>query len=656
MKRLTSILLLSIVCLSAYSQNETNNDVVLTVDGESITKQEFIDLYQRNNTTPNKVIDKQDLREYLDLFINYKLKLQEAKALGMDTTKVLTDEIEQYRKQLTAPYINDAAITEQLVEEAYDRLKYFVRASHILINIPANATPADTLAAYNKALDIHKKAIKGEDFAKLAEKNSDDPSAKENKGDLGYFTSMTMIYPFEQACYTMNVGEISMPIRTSFGFHIIKLVERKPATFYTADVAHIWINPKEHDSTTNCKLIIDEAYAKLQSGGRFDEIAKNYSDDKRSSESGGLLKGQRLNNLPVEYILQMQDVALGSYSKPFESSFGWHIVKPIAYNPLPPLTELSKTIEKRISGDVRSYRTIEAFAQKTKSEYGFSENLTKLKAVEAIVTDSVFSATWSMPEDFNHQEEIFRIGDYSFTQRDLAEYIEKNQQKETPMYIPALVFKAYKAAVLDAVVSYGDKRLENKHPELKTQMDDFRNGVLIFAITDKYVWNRSIVDTVGLEQFYNKESQKYMWNKRSNATIWTLDTNINADKAIKVIEKGMKKKWTNIKIQEEIANKCDIDTNIEKHIKFVWNKFEQGDNKMVDKSNQKVGIGNIISEGNKKCIVVVHSIVEPEVKTLPECKGIATSDYQEFLEKQWIKDLRSKYPYKVNEQVFDSIK
>ena len=643
------------MCLEAYSQNETNYDVILTIGNETVAKQEFIDLYQKNNPAPNKTIDKQDLKEYLDLFINYKLKLRQAKDLGLDTNRTLIDEIEQYRKQVTAPYINDAAITEQLINEAYDRLKYLVRASHILINIPANATPADTLAAYNKALGIRKQLLKGDDFASLAEEKSDDPSAKENKGDLGYFTSMAMIYPFEQACYTMNIGEVSMPIRTTFGFHIIKLIDHKPATFYTADVAHIWIDPKEHDNAANSKKIAEEAYSKLQSGNSFEEVAKMYSDDVRSKDNGGLLKGIKLNNVPMEYILQMQNLGLGTYSQPFESSFGWHIIKPISYNPLPPLNELSKTIKNRISGDVRSYRTIESFAQKTKDAYGFSEDITKLKAIEAIVTDSVFLATWIIPEDFNQRQEIFQIGDYSFTQYDLAQYIEKNQQKETPMYIPAFVFKAYQSATLDAIVNYGDQQLESRYPELKAQMDEFHNGVLIFAITDQYVWNRSVSDTIGLEQFYNKESKKYMWGKRSNATIWSFDTNVNADKAIKIVDKGTKKKWTNFKIQEEIAKQCKIDTNIERSIRFIWNKFEMGDNKMVDKSNQQVG-RYVINEGNKRYIVVVHSIEDPEAKSLPECKGIVTSDYQDFLERQWILELRNKYPYKVNEQVFDSIK
>ncbi|MDR1725109.1 MAG: peptidylprolyl isomerase [Bacteroidales bacterium] len=653
MKRLASILLLSIVCFSGYTQ--TNNDIVMSVAGENVTKQEFIDLYQKNNINPSKTIDKQDLKEYLDLFINYKLKLQEAKSLGLDTTKTITDEIETYRKQLTAPYINDATITEQLIEEAYDRLKYFVHASHILVNVPANATPADTLAAYNKAIDIRKKILKGEDFGTLAAEISDDPSAKENKGDLGFFTSMQMIYPFEQECYKMKDGEISMPIKTSFGYHIIKLIERKPSPFYSVDIAHVWVNPKEHDSTTDCKAIIEEAYAALQQGNSFEEVAKTFSDDKRSSANGGLLAGQKLTTLPSEYVINLQTMQIGQYSKPFESRFGWHIIKPVEFHQIPALEDLRKSIEKRIQGDVRSYRTIEAFADKTKAEYGFKENLIKLKAIENIVTDSVFSATWSIPENFDKAEEIFRIGDYSFTQNDLAKYIEIHQQKETPIYIPSFVSKAYKAAVLDAVVNYGEKHLDSKYPELKTQLEEFRNGVIIFAITDKFVWNRSISDTAGLEKFYEQNKQKYMWDKRSDATIWTLDTTVQTEKAIKIIEKGSKKHWTNIKIQEEIAKKCKIDTNIEKTIRFVWNKFEQGDNKFVDKSEQKIGVGQIIADGKKKCIVVVHKIIEPEIKTLSECKGIVTSDYQDYLEKEWIKELRNKYTYKVNEAVFNSI-
>ncbi|MDR1005519.1 MAG: peptidylprolyl isomerase [Bacteroidales bacterium] len=654
MKRIAFILATSI--FSIYSYAQSNNDIILTIGDDKVTKQEFIDLYQKNNTDPNKAIDKNDLNEYLDLFINYKLKLKEAHQLGMDTMKIYQDELETYRKQLINPYINDATITEQIIQEAYDRLKTFVRASHILINIPANATPADTLAAYNKALEIRKKALNGEAFQALATEYSDDPSVKENKGDLGYFTSMTMIYPFEQACYTMKAGDISELVRTNFGYHIIKLTERKPAPFYTVDVAHIWVNPKAHDSDANCKAIIDEAYSRLNSGESFEDVVKGFSDDVQTKNKGGILKGQKINNLLMEYVIKLQDLKIGEYSQPFETRFGWHIVKPVAFNTLPPINDLRKTIERRISGDVRSYRTIEAFANKVKKEYGFKEDLSKLKAVEDIITDSVFSATWSVPANFNKKEEIFRIGDYSFTQYDMAEYIEKNQKKEIHMYIPAFVSKIYKDAVLESVVNYGNKHLESKYPELKSQLDEFRNGVLIFAITDKYVWNKSVTDTAGLEQFYKAHKQNYMWNKRSDATIWTLDTIVNLEKALSLITKGAKKGWTNIEIQEKIAKKCKLDSNFIKQVKFTWNKFEKGDNKFVDKSNQQVGVGLPTCEGSKNYIVVVHKIVEPEIKTLAECKGITTSDYQEYLEKEWIKELRQKYPYKVNKDVFNSIK
>jgi peptidyl-prolyl cis-trans isomerase SurA len=265
------ILTLTLVLSSFVLNAQNDNDIVLEIQGEKITKAEFLKMYNRNSIA-SSTIDKEDLNKYLDLYINYKLKLLQAKQDGLDTSKTYLDEVANYRKQMIQPYINDVSITDSLIKEAYEREKEFLRASHILISVPANATPADTLEAYKKAIMIRDRALKGEDFSKLAIEYSDDPSAKGreateeqsailgNGGDLGYFTSMTMVYPFESACYSLQKGEISMPIKTTFGYHIIKLTDRIPAPFFTCNIKHVWINTQKH-SEQEAKQLIEEAYS-----------------------------------------------------------------------------------------------------------------------------------------------------------------------------------------------------------------------------------------------------------------------------------------------------------------------------------------------------------------------------------------------------------
>ena len=667
MKKFISIVLVSLIASFTFAQ--TDKDIVLTVAGENISKETFIEMYQRNNPNPEKKIIKRDLDEYLDLFINFKLKLAEARKQGLDTMPSYVQEVNTYRKQLIEPYLNDKTVTEELVKEAYERTKEIIRASHILIMIPTNATPKDTLEAYNKALDIRKRIVKGENFGDLAVQFSEDPSAKDqlsndgqnktrgNRGDLGYFTSFSMIYPFESACYNLKVNEISMPIRSQRGYHIIKLTDRKPAPFSTATIAHIWVNFDSHESAEQCKDIINQAYADIQNNIPFDSIVAKYSDDKYSARTQGVLSAQRIVNMPVEYTDMIIQTPIKEYSKPFETRYGWHIIKPMILVPVKGLEEQRKDIEQRISRDVRSYRTIEEFIKKSKQEYNFKEDITKIAAVSGIVTDSIFTAKWEVPETFIGREVIFSIGDYSFTQKDLAEEIEDIQQEQTPEYIPTYVHNLYIKIANEKVLAYADERLEKKHPELKTTVDEFRDGILIFTITDKYIWNKSIVDSVGLSKFFANNNSKYNWKERADATIFSIAKDIDIVKAKKVIEKGFKKNKSNEEIKALLAKQFKVKEDTSKYFDYKWDKFEKRDNKIVDKTSWKKGVSDIIEVDNdkKKYIVITHAILPPTQKILEEAKGIATSDYQEYLESEWIKKLREDYTYKVYDDVFNSI-
>lgn len=658
----------------AQSVADSEGDVVLEVAGEKILKDDFVKMFKKNSSSTDGSISQEELDEYLELFINYKMKLSQARELGLDTLKSYKDETRQYRQQMVAPYLNDATVSRQLVEEAYARLQEIVSASHILINIPANATPKDTLAAYNKALDIRTRLLNGEDFATLAKQFSDDPSAKDRidektkgiipgtGGALGYFTSMSMIYPFETACYSMKVGDISMPVRTRFGYHIIKLVDRVPAFCSSMDIAHIWVSFGKH-SEEECKELINKAWNELNEGQSYVDVVKKYSDDSYSVNNGGLLKNQTISSLPPEYIAVLKGTKLMEYSKPFQSSIGWHIVKPMLYKPVPSFEEQRASIESRIAKDERSYKTIESFAEKAKKEYGFTEQRELVSEIIGIVNDSVFEGHWVIPSDFNNNEELFRIGDYSFTVLDFVKKIESTQTKQTPTYIPDYVWQIYDDAVLEQVVKYADSRLEEKHPELKSMIDEFNNGILIFAITDKMVWNQSIADTAGLREYFLENKAKYNWEQRADVTVWNLNTDVEVSKIEKLLKKAVRKGWNDETIKTKLAKKLKIKEDIDKNITYKWNKYEKGDNKIIDAlcwsdATQQDGTVRYYegSNSNKRVFVILNSWLEVSPKELEDCKGLVTSDYQLFLEKKWIESLREKYSYKVNQEVYKMIK
>lgn len=673
MKKVVVLMVLFVSSLCVFAQNDT--DIILEVGSEKVTKAEFMKMYYRNNPTNSANLNKQDLESYLDLFVNYKLKLLQAKEEGLDTTQAFCDEVQKYRKQIVEPYINDRTITDSLIQEAYDRELEFVRASHILITIPANASPEDTLIAYKKAMMVREKALKGENFAKLAAEYSDDPSAKNseekgqkiqgNGGDLGYFTSMLMIYPFESACYAMKKGEVSMPVRTNFGYHIINLTDRIAADFKTVDLKHVLISADKH-SEEEAERLINEARANVELWG-IDSVAKVYSEDAYSAQKGGWLIHQRCNTIPPEFVEAMQTMKEGELSMPVKSRYGWHFFRLTKRYPIPSLQEEKQAISQRISKDQRAYRSMESFMEKAKAEYGYKVNEKSLKELSTVVTDSVFSANWQIPSDFKGDKVLFTIGDSSYTQMNMLNELYVSQRKQTPEYIPTFLEKFLKAYSDNKAYEYADERLEEKHAELAESMQSFKEGILIFAITDKEVWNRSLEDSIGVQVYYDANKKNYIWKERADATMWTLGKSINLKKATKLIKKYTNKGLTNDEINDKLLKAFSITENPKKYVAYSWNRYEKGANRNIDKlvwdtdiakdfSAKNVIVTDTVINTSKNVVLVLRQFDMPKQKTLDECKGIVTSQYQELLEQNWIMTLRNRYTYKINYEVFNSLK
>jgi peptidyl-prolyl cis-trans isomerase SurA len=332
-----------------------NTNTLMTVGSDKVGKQEFENVFKKNNSKMAANPDEKTLREYLDLYINFKLKVLEAKSFGMDTAASFKKELAGYRKQLAAPYLTDKEVTEQLINEAYDRSKKEIRASHILINCKEDASAKDTLAAYNKIMAIRKKILeKKEDFGKVAMESSEDPSAKTNKGDLGFFSVFAMVYSFENACYKAKQGTVTMPFRTKYGYHIVKVVDSRPAQG-EVKVAHIMLRAtaklSKEDSLRNQNKI-NEVYNLLTSGQKFEELAKQYSEDKGSAKNGGILPVFGTGKMVPEF--ESEAFALknvNDYSKPFTTSYGWHIVKLVERKSLPSFDAAKADIKAKISRD-----------------------------------------------------------------------------------------------------------------------------------------------------------------------------------------------------------------------------------------------------------------------------------------------------------------
>lgn len=648
---------LSFISISALAQND---QTILVIDGKNISKAEFENVYKKNNGK-EVATDKKSLNEYMDLFINFKLKVKEAEAMGLDTVAAFKQELGGYRKQLAAPYLTDKNVNEGLITEAYERMKTEVRGSHILVKCAEDALPKDTLIAYNKINEYRKRALKGEDFAKLAVESAKDgdPSATENKGDLGYFTSLQMVYPFENAAFNTKVGEISQIVRTRFGYHIMKIVDKRPNQGELL-VAHIMVRLKKEMTgldSINAKKKIEEIYAKVKAGEKFNELAKQYSEDKQSAEKGGELNWFSAGKMPV---VEFENKAFslknnGDYSEPFMTKYGWHIVKRLDKKDLPaPFETVKAEIKQKVNKDSRSQAGRSALIARVKKENNFKENKTVVKKVvsfpaltefEAVIDSSYFLGKWKAEKAASLTKEMFSLGTKKYTQTDFANFLETRQTRRAVSDKKFTLEQQYKNFVEESAVAYEESQLESKYPEFKALMQEYRDGILLFELTDRKVWSKAVKDTTGLKEYYEKNKNNYLWDERADVTTYKCAD----EKVAKEVRKMLSKKKTEKEILDVINKKSQLNLATETVM------YVKGENKMIDE-NWKEGLSADIKKDGKVIILAVNKVLPKTPKLLNEAKGMVTADYQNFLEKDWLSNIRKNHTIEVKEDVLNSVK
>ncbi len=632
----------------AFSQDDA---ALLTVAGEDISKAEFLAVFHKNSRK-DKVIDPKSLDEYVELYINFKLKVAEAKELGLDTTKAFITELAGYRKQLAAPYLKDKEVNEALLKEAYDRKLKDVRASHILIKVKAEPEPSDTLLAYRKIMKIRKRILKGEKFDEVAKLVSEDSSAKDNGGDLGYFSVFQMIYPFESAAYTTEPGNLSKPVRTRYGYHIIKVTDKRDA-IGEIRVAHIMVITKKGikpEVIAQKKTKIDEAFAKLTSGEKFETVVTQYSEDKKTVKKGGELPWFSTGKMVGAF-----DEAAGAlknkgdYSSVIQTEYGFHIIQLLDRKPVPEFDDIKLELKSKISKDSRSNKPTEVFVQKLKKEYKFKETIREKYDFYRVVDDSYFRGQWKADKAKALKSTMFTLADTKFTQGDFAAYIEQHPSKKRKGSIKTAINQLYKNFVQESCIAFEDGRLESKYPEFKALVQEYNDGILLFELTDQKVWSKAIKDTTGLRIFHENNENNYMWEQRVNASIYTCADEATAKKVRKTVKKGLKKGYT----KEDILKLSNTDGDV---LTIEEDKYLKGDNDLIDKVTWVVGFSENQKAEESTVFTYVREVLKPMAKTLREAKGLVTADYQTYLEKEWIEVLKKKFKYSVNKEVLATIK
>ncbi|MBL7939086.1 MAG: peptidylprolyl isomerase [Flavobacteriales bacterium] len=705
------------VCLStgAIAQNGTADPTIMTVDGKPVSRSEFEAIYKKNNKDAQ--VTKEALDEYLDLFINYKLKVREAEVLGMDTIAKFRTELDGYRKQLSRPYLIDRELNDALMREAFDRMQKEVRASHILVQLAAEASPEDTAIAWKRINLLRERVVKGEDFASVAKGTggSDDPSAQKNGGDLGWFSALQMVYPFESAAYNTKPGEVSMPVRTRFGYHIIKVIDQRPARGQVK-VAHIMMRSTDQDTPeqrASSEKRIKEVYEQLSTNKTtFGEAALKYSEDESSNTKGGELPMFGTGKMIEEF----EDAAFAlqrpeEITAPIKSRYGWHIIKLLEKQAPPDYDGAKAELKNKISRDSRAEITRKVFIDRLRKEYGSMTYPKNMKSLYAMVDSSIFKKGTSESDTLlrknvvegpfvkngsSYRREIlgaisggkllnaksrqydemtqtmddtvvvrtimegwsydrnkaakltkpvFSFKGGTFTQKDLLDFLESKQKRERVIPIVEYVDTRTVEFIDEKIMSYEDAHLEEKYSDFRLLMKEYRDGILLFELTDQKVWGKAVRDTAGLEAFHAQHRDEFMWETRYDGDLYTCS---NAAVAKQV--RGLWKKGKRGPELTDVVNKTDpLALTIE-------NGLFTAEQKPYLKGITQPGLGADIQLDDRVVLADIKAVRAPEPKTLEEARGLITAAYQDSLEKAWIAELRAKYPVTVDQDVLYSIK
>lgn len=634
MKRLLSLALPLAMALAANAQSQTD-PVVMEIGGKEIKRSEFEYIYNKNNSA--STVEKKDLDEYVGMFINFKLKVLEAENAGIDTTQAFIKEFEGYRAQLAKGYLTDKEADEEYVRRVYERLKENVRASHILIDCPEGALPADTLRAYGRAMEVYELLKSGADFEETAKLMSDDPSVKYNGGDLGYFTALQMVPSFEAAVYELQPGEISLPVRSRFGYHVIKMTDRRPDRG-KVHVAHIY----KHISQDAAQSVVDEAmaqmdslYAAIMAGADFAELAKTYSDDKASAQRGGELGWVGMRQTIPAFEDKIFAMADGEVSRPFVTPVGIHIVKRFEHKLIEPYEVKHDQIVMMLNRMGENDKGQKALIARLKKEYAMSatdqqayEMLLGL-APDAQLGDSAYVAALAGRDDV-----LFTLDGRQYGVQGFIDFVNGNSRLNRG--IRAVVLSRLMDLYRDRVVlDYEDSRLEDKYPEFALLVNEYRDGILLFDISNREVWNKASSDEEGLEAYFKKHCRDYRWDEPHFKGMVVHCVSDSLEKPVKQLLKG-----------EDYADwvsdvrKAFMSDSV-KLVKVERGLYVKGDNKYVDFFKFK---GEAFEQPEGFPYTFIYGkLLKRKPEDFRDVRGQVSADYQNYLEKEWVESLRKKY-------------
>ncbi|GAB4248283.1 MAG: peptidylprolyl isomerase [Saprospiraceae bacterium] len=656
--KLRSIVLFAFALLSFSAFAQSDDPILFTVDDTPVHVSEFKYIYTKTN---GKEADfsEASLKEYLDLYINFKLKVQKAKELRLDTIKSLQQELAGYRRQLADSYLIDREVTEKLIQEAYERTQQDVDISHIMINLPPNASPEEDLQAQNRIKEAKERLEEGASFEQIAKEYSTDKSVSKNGGHIGWVTALfpNGFYNLETAAYTAPIGEVTGPIKTDAGYHLLLVHGRRPARG-EIEVAHILIRNDKMPDTTEARKLIETIYEQLKAGANFEDLAKQYSHDQVTAPKGGYIGFFGINR----YEQSFEDAAFalendGDISKPVQTSIGWHIIKRISLKRGEELRRVKGILQNKVKNDARFELAKQAMIHRIKTEANFREDRTTLQHfVNTLMADSAetfLSYRWRAPEPPS-TEILCQFGeDFKVSLGDFENYCQRasrQRQQLAARGILAVVEELYKDFTDEQALRYEERHLEEKYPEFKSLMREYEEGVLLFEVTKQEVWDKAAQDTTGLETFFEKHKDNYKWDERAVVSQYSLSE--SAKELINQVREYAKT-HTPTKVLAKF-NPADG----EMVVSYQNHTYEKGRNETLNKLNWEVGSQSAVSINKRDRSynwMKIEEILPPAPKSLQEARGYVVADYQDYLEKKWLESLKKEFKVKVNDVAFNSL-
>jgi len=645
----TFLFVIFLMIFSLQYLHSQSSEVLFYVNEHEIAVDEFEYIYKKNNPGL-ETVDKADAREYLDLYVNFKKKVIRARELQIDTLPSLNEELEGYRRQLSRTFLMNEEINKNLVRELFERKQYDVNISHILVSIDPEASDEVVEAAYLKAMELRQGLKNADSFSDYAKKHSQDPAVDRNGGTIGYITAPLPdgFYELEKAAYDIPIGELSKPVRTRMGYHIIKVNDRRKARG-EVEVAQILVRTRDADSPDeNAVKKISDAITQLQQGDSFDEVARKFSEDATSAARGGYIGFIGINMFDRAF----EDAAFnlstdGAYSAPIRSRLGYHIIQRISRRPIEDFDQMKSVLTQQIENSERKDIALQDLVNRILEDAGYTLNEELLNSFIDDLTDEFFTYRWRVPEDLEDGD-LFTIGEKSYQLSEFADHLRRNTRQRLRMSRDAdirnSVMEIYESFKSDAAIIHYESTLEEKYPAFRSLMREYEEGILLFEITRMKVWDKATQDSTGLLNFFEKNAHQYYTEPAARTTY--IQIREADDRNVKRIAKYAAKNSP-----ERVINRFDG----RRGITLESNEVQYFESRIPEYLRLEQGYITAIAENKEKeghWFAVVEEIIPPQARTLQQARGFVIADYQDLLEKQWMEELNARYSTYIDEDIF----